>query len=324
MKIFGSPASPDVSMPPASQVEAAHSSVARGMALMIVAMLILPIMDGIAKLLSTQYGVTPGQVTFGRFLVQACLLAPIIVLLLGVRGLLPKKLMVNLMRGAIMGTAVLLFFTALRYMPIADAIAVFFIEPFILTILSVLFLKEVVGWRRTLAMIAGFLGALLIVQPSYAVFGPVSLLPMGTALLFAIYLLITRKVAGDDNPLTMQFAAGVGGSITLFAIMMLGNTLGVENLSTPDVPEFGIRWVLIFSLGALAAGGHLMVVQAFRMASASILAPFQYLEIIGATIIGFALFGEFPDAVKWVGIAIIVSSGIYLYFRGRKVGGAAE
>ncbi len=287
---------------------------------MIIAMLILPVMDGIAKLLSTQYGVTPGQMTFGRFLVQACLLAPIIVIILGTRGLLPKKLLANLMRGALMGTAVLLFFITLRYMPIADAIAVFFIEPFILTILSVIFLKEKVGWRRTLAMIAGFLGALLIIQPSYEIFGPVSLLPMGTALLFAIYLLVTRKIANDDDPLTMQFAAGIGGTVTLFALMMLGNTFGVENISTPDVPEFGIRWALIFSLGALAAGGHLMVVQAFRMASASILAPFQYLEIIGATIIGYVLFNEFPDALKWIGIAIIVGSGIYLYLRGKKVG----
>ncbi len=292
-------------------------TVARGMVLMIIAMLTLPLMDGIAKVLAVDYDVSAGQTTFGRFLVQACLLGPIIVVVYGVRALVPSQLLANLIRGALMSLAVMLFFATLKYMPIADALAVFFTEPFILTILSVIILKEKVGWRRRIAVVFGFIGAMFIVQPSYAVFGPISLLPICTAFLFAMYLILTRQMASKDNPMTMQFAAGVGGVITLTIVVGLATWFGLDDFSSPQVPEFGIRWLLIFAIGALATFGHLVVVMAFRLASASLLAPFQYLEIVTGTIIGFWLFGEFPDAFKWLGIFIIVASGIYLFLRER-------
>ncbi|MGI9364455.1 MAG: DMT family transporter [Rhizobiaceae bacterium] len=289
------------------------------MVLMIIAMLTLPIMDGIAKVLALSYGVSAGQTTFGRFFVQACLLGLIIVFVHGVRALVPSALFMNLLRGALMGIAVMLFFATLRYMPIADALAVFFLEPFILTILSVIILKEKVGWRRGVAVVFGFAGAMFIVQPSYAVFGPVSLMPICTALLFAFYLILTRKMGSRDNALTMQFAAGVGGVLTLFVVVGVATLFEWDDFSSPQLPEFGIRWVLIFAIGALAAFGHLIIVMAFRLASASILAPFQYLEIVTGTILGYWLFGDFPDALKWLGITIIVSSGIYLFLRERAV-----
>ena len=293
------------------------NNVAKGMVLMIFAMLTLPIMDGIAKVLAVHYDVSAGQTTFGRFLVQACLLGPIIVVMHGVRALVPSHILANLVRGGLMSLAVMLFFATLRYMPIADALAVFFLEPFILTILSVIILKEKVGWRRRIAVVCGFAGAMFIVQPSYAVFGPISLLPICTALLFAIYLILTRQMASKDNALTMQFAAGIGGVITLAVVVTLATIFEFDDFSSPEIPEFGIRWALIFVLGAVAAFGHLIVVMAFRLASASILAPFQYLEIVTGVIIGYWLFGNFPDALKWLGIAIIVLSGIYLFWRER-------
>ena len=295
------------------------SNVAKGMVLMIIAMLTLPLMDGIAKTLTLSYGVSAGQTTFGRFLVQACLLGPIVVAIYGVRALMPTQLLMNLLRGALMSVAVMLFFVTLRYMPIADALAVFFTEPFILTILSVVILKEKVGWRRRIAVLCGFVGAMFIVQPSYQVFGAISLLPICTAFLFAVYLILTRQMASKDNPLTMQFASGIGGVLTLGIVVTVATFAGWENISSPEVPEFGIRWLLIFAIGALAAFGHLVVVMAFRLASASILAPFQYLEIVTGTIIGYWLFGDFPDALKWFGIAIIISSGIYLFLREKAV-----
>ena len=291
------------------------STVARGMVLMIAAMLILPIMDGIAKILSTHYDVTAGQITFGRFLVQACILGPIIVIVWGKVALWPKRIGVNLFRGAIMGTAVLLFFTTLRYMPIADAIAVFFIEPFILTILSMVFLREYVGWRRGVAIVVGFVGAMFIIQPSYEVFGAVSLLPIGTAFLFAIYLLLTRMKSEGENPMAMQFVAGIGGVFALAGIVMLANVLGIKDFGSAGIPEFGIRWALIFAIGLLAAGGHLVIVHAFKLASASVLAPFQYLEIVTATMLGYWLFNDFPDGWKWFGIFLIIGSGIYIFTR---------
>jgi drug/metabolite transporter (DMT)-like permease len=309
--------SPAVS--PTISKKSAGNDVAKGMVLMIIAMLTLPLMDGIAKVLAVHYDVSAGQTTFGRFLVQACLLGPIIVVMYGARALIPSQLLVNLIRGALMSLAVMLFFATLRYMPIADALAVFFLEPFILTILSVIILKEKVGWRRRIAVVCGFAGSMFIVQPSYAVFGPISLLPICTALLFAIYLILTRQMASRDNALTMQFAAGIGGVITLGIVVGLATLAGLEDFASPNIPEFGIRWVLIFAIGALAAFGHLVVVMAFRLASASILAPFQYLEIVTGTIIGYWLFGDFPDALKWLGITIIITSGVYLFLRERAV-----
>ena len=97
-----------------------------------------------------------------------------------------------------------------------------------------------------------------------------------------------------------------------------------DDFSSPEMPDFGVRWALIFAIGALATFGHLVVVLAFRLASASILAPFQYLEIVTGTLIGYWLFGEFPDALKWLGIAIIISSGIYLFMRERTVAKTGE
>ena len=245
---------------------------------MIAAMLTLPIMDAIAKILATDYDVSAGQTTFGRFLVQAILLGLVISAVHGVRALIPGQLLINLIRGALMSLAVMIFFATLRYMPIADALAVFFLEPFILTILSVLILKEKVGWKRGIAVVFGFAGAMFIVQPSYAVFGAVSLMPIGTAFLFALYLILTRQMAARDTALTMQFAAGVGGVLTLTLVVTLATFLDLDDFSSPQLPEFGIRWALIFTIGALATIGHLVVVMAFRMASASILAPFQYLR----------------------------------------------
>ncbi|MGI9357517.1 MAG: DMT family transporter [Rhizobiaceae bacterium] len=291
----------------------------RGMVLMVIAMLMLPMMDAIAKILAVDHQVSAAQTTFGRFLVQAALLAPIIIAIHGVRALVPWKLAANLLRGAIMSLAVMVFFATLKFMPIADALAIFFLEPFILTILSVIVLKEAVGWKRGIAVLAGFAGAMLIVQPSYAVFGPVSLMPMITATLFAVYLLLTRQISGDDNPLTMQFVAGIGGVMMIGVVLGASSLIGWDAIAVPEVPEPGIRWILIFGIGVLATVGHLLVVMAFRLVSASILAPFQYLEIVSATILGYWLFNDFPDALKWVGIAIIVGSGIYLFLRERRL-----
>ena len=289
------------------------------MILMISAMLVLPIMDAIAKVLSTWYGVTPAQITFGRFAFQTLFFVPIVVWYYGLGGLVTQHFWLNFLRGALIGGAVLLFFTAIRTMPLADAIAIFFTEPFILTILSVIFLRETIGFRRILAMIVGFLGALFIIQPSYELFGAVSLLPLGTAILFSLYLLLTRILSANDNPLVMQYSSGLGGAVTLLTVMLIFNHTGyADTFGSPDIPEFGIRWTLLLGLGLLASVGHLVIVIAFRYSDASVLAPFQYIEIISATFFGYWLFGDFPDSLKWTGIVLIIGSGIYLFVRGKR------
>lgn len=291
---------------------------ARGMALCAGAMLLLPLMDAISKWLSTEAGVSPGQLTLARFVVQAVVSGAFVVVMAGLAALWPKRPLMNLIRGAILGTASLLFFLALKYMPLADAISVFFVEPLILTILSVIFLHETVGWRRILAILVGFAGALIVIQPSYALFGAVSLLPLGTATLFASYLTLNRAAGVRDSAVVMQFAAGVGGVLVLSLATSAGTAWGIENLSLGfEFPVF--VWILMAVMGGVGMTGHYIIVLAFRIAPASLLAPFQYLEIVSAAAAGFLLFGDFPSVSKWIGVAMIVGSGLYVFWRERRL-----
>ncbi|MEX0347678.1 MAG: DMT family transporter [Rhizobiaceae bacterium] len=291
---------------------------ARGMAIMTAAMLMLPLMDVAGKWLATVDQLSPGQIALIRFLVQFAVLVPVIVLLRGFSGLYPRHLSSNLLRGALLGLASMIFFVAVKYMPVADAIAVFFVEPLILTALSAVVLKETVGWRRRIAVVIGFVGALIVIQPSYALFGAVSLLPLCTALLFAFYLVLNKQLAIDDEPVVMQMVAGAGASITLGLIVLGGSLAGIEDM-TPTMPLHAISWALLISIGLISAGGHMMVIQALRYAPASLLAPFQYFEIVTAAGLGLLIFGDFPTLSKWIGIAIIIGSGLYTYWREREL-----
>ena len=281
---------------------------------MAAAMFFLPMMDAIAKWLSTVDSMPPATVTLSRFVVQTLLTLLIIVALSGARSLKPAKLWGNMFRGVLMGIGSLCFFAAVKYMPLADAMAVFFVEPLMLTLLSALILKEEVGWRRRSAVAIGFVGTLIVIQPSWELFGWVSLLPLATATLFAFYLILNRRYGDADTPLVMQLYAGIGGTITVIIALMLGQIFGVSDM-TLGRPTAGLSWLLLFAIGAIATGGHLLVVHASRLAPASLLAPFQYLEIVMAVIIGLVVFNEFPSASKWLGIAIIIGSGAYVVWR---------
>lgn len=291
----------------------------RGMAICAGAMLVLPLMDAVSKWLSTEADVSPGQLTLMRFVVQAVVSGALVVAAGGFAALRPKWPLLNLVRGAMLGSASLLFFLALKYMPLADAIAVFFIEPLILTLLSVVFLHEKVGWRRISAMLVGFAGALVVIQPSYELFGAVSLLPLGTATLFASYLTLNRAAGAHDDPVVMQFAAGVGGVLVMMLATGAGTAAGIGNLALSlDFPA--PIWGLMVVMGAIGMTGHYFIVLAFRMAPASLLAPFQYLEIVSATAAGLVLFGDFPSPSKWLGVVMIVAAGLYVFWRERQTG----
>ena len=278
-----------------------QSQTTKGMVLMVFAMLTLPVMDIMAKSLTIHFDVSAGQTTFSRFFIQVVLMGSFIIFVHGSRKLLPSQLGLNLLRGAIMSMAVMVFYITLKYMPVTDALAIFFLEPFILTVMSVIFLNESVGWRRGAAVFLGFVGAMFIIQPSYQVFGLISLLPVCTAFLFATYLILTRQMASKDNAFTMQFASGIGGVVTLGIVVSIATWVGFEDIAAPGIPKFGISWLLLFCIGALATVGHVVIVMAFRMASASILAPLQYLEIVTGTILGYWIFGLFPRCLQMAG-----------------------
>ena len=279
------------------------------MSLMLVAMLVLPGIDAIAKWLSDS--VSAGQIAWSRFLFQTILMLP---LFLHTRGVIwTRALPLHALRGALIALTTLLFFSALRHLPLADAISIFFVEPLILTLLSAIFLGEPVGRRRLTAVAVGFAGALIVIRPSFAALGTPALLPLGAALSFAVYLMLTRKLAQHEQPERMQFYAGVFGGLAMTVALALGSAADVAVLSFrwPDREQ----WLLLAGLGVIATGGHLLVVHAFQRAPAGLLAPFQYVEIVGATILGLVFFDDFPDATTWVWVAIIVGSGMYVFHR---------
>ena len=286
----------------------------RGMILMAGCMLVLPVMDAIAKYMATIGGMSPGQITFYRFFFQLASVLPVLIALNGMAAFTAKRPWINLLRGAIHGAASLMFFMAVKYMPLADVFAIYFVEPFILTAMSAVFLKEKVGWRRWLAIAAGFGGALIVIQPSYEIFGLTALLPVACAFLFALYMFLNRAIGEADTPMTMQTMAGIGGTLFMGAALLIGTSAGEADFEI-SLPGSAIGLALLLLLGAISGYIHLLVVRAFRMATLSVLAPFQYFEIIAAVALGHILFDEFPTPSKWLGILIIVGSGLFILWR---------
>ena len=286
--------------------------------IMVAAMLFAPVMDAIAKSLATQSDVSPATVTFGRFVVQTLFLSVFVVIAWSKGAMAYVFSWMNILRGMIMGLAAMLFFTAIKYMPLADAIAVFFVEPLIVMLMSSVFLGEKVGWRRVTAAIVGFGGAIIVIRPSYELFGAVSLLPLCTAFLFSVYLILTRISGSNQEPLVMQFYAGIGGVLMCGAILAVGTPLGSVDFGL-SLPTTNQAWSLLLGIGLFAVASHMLIVIAFTMAPASVLAPFQYVEIVSATILGYLVFNEFPATTQWIGISIIIGSGIYIFLREQKL-----
>ncbi|WP_199287273.1 DMT family transporter [Rhizobium chutanense] len=293
-----------------------HQNSLQGMAIMSGAMLILPTMDAIAKYMATFEAMSPGQVTFYRFFFQIACTLPILFTLFGLKALSAKRPWMNLLRGVLHGGASLLFFVAVKYMPLADVFAIYFVEPFMLAALSALFLGERVGWRRWVAIVVGFGGAMIVIQPSYEIFGLKALLPVACAFLFSLYLFLNRAIGEADSPLTMQTMAGIGGTVFMAAALFVGNGSGNADFAV-SLPSSGLALALLLALGLISGYAHMLVVRAFRLAPLSLLAPFQYFEIISATVLGYALFNDFPSVSKWIGIFIIVASGLFIIWRER-------
>ena len=288
------------------------------MLMMIAAMLALPGIDAIAKWLAGS--ISSGQVTWSRFFFQIILMAP---LLLRTRGpWLTRSLWLHAARGALIAMATLFFFSGLAYLPMADAIAIFFIEPLLVTLLSALFFGEVIHWRRISAISLGFAGALIIIRPTFADVGFAALYPVAAACCFSFYILLTRKLVSNEDPIRLQFFAGVFGCLVMSLALAYGNAGDIDILDA-TWPDRG-QWLLLGALGIIATVCHLLVTHAYRLASIGILAPFQYIEIIGATLLGLLVFGDFPDSITWLGIAIIVGSGMYVFHRESKLGEHTE
>jgi len=282
-----------------------------GVAIMAGAMFIAPFMDLFAKLLTET--MSPGAIGLGRFLAQSAILLPFVVL--ARQWGRPGPL--HLLAGGFLGLALLAINAALKHMPIANVLAIFFVEPLILTLMSAYLLGEGLGWRRLSAVFAGLVGAVIVIRPNWAAFGPAAVYPLVTAFCFASYLLITRIMTRRGGKLALQFWIGVFAAASLALATAVGDHLGAEalRLKWPDTREVG----LLAAMGLIAAISHQMIAHAFARAEAGALAPLQYLEIISAVLIGLLVFGDFPDRLTWLGTAIIIGAGTYVFHRERQL-----
>jgi drug/metabolite transporter (DMT)-like permease len=285
-----------------------------GVGLMTGAMLIAPGLDVIAKLLLDR--LTPAQVAAGRFLMQTLVLAPILLQ----AGAARRPAAGHAVAGLCLGGALVCLNHALTVMPVANAIAIFFVEPLILTLLAALVLGERIGWRRVAAIAVGLLGALVVLRPNVAAYGPAALFPLGTAILFAFYMLVTRAMSRTRRGgAALQFWSGAFAALGLVVFATAEGALS----EAPRIGVFaldGREWALFALLGLLAALTHRLIVLALTRIEAGIAAPFQYLEIVSATLLGWLVFGDFPDALTWAGTAIIVGAGLYVFHRTRRAG----
>lgn len=292
---------------------------ALGIQLMAIGVVLLPAMDAAAKIMGDT--IAAASIVLARFGFQSLFLLPFVWRELYMpRG---QELRLHIWRALGICSSTLCFFAAIQVMPQVDALAIFFTMPLLVTLLAPWMLGEKIGWRRLSAIGVGMLGALIIIQPGRSPFGSIAILPLMAALGFACYLLITRKLARSSSThkgvsvFTMQFYSGVFGSFMILLVIILMQPF---NLAAFNVqwPEFW-QWRQLILVGVLASVGHVMVTKAFQYADASVLAGFQYTELISAAVLGWWLFGDIPTLNTWVGSAILVGSGLYVFHREQRV-----
>lgn len=282
-----------------------------GILLMLGFCILAPLGDSLAKILGPT--IPLGQLVFVRFAVQALLLIPL-VLLTGMTWHLPARAW----RLAGLRTVLHILglggmFTSLQFLPLADAIAIVFVMPFFMLLLGRFVLHEEVGVHRMAACAVGFIGTLLVIQPNFLAVGWIALLPVGVAVVFALFMLTTRQLAKAVDPIALQAVSGTMAMLILLPFMAVGVWVGYPPLSLvlPTVPE----WQMLAAIGVLGTVAHLLMTWSLRFAPSATVAPMQYLEIPIATAVGFWLFNELPDNMAAVGITLTILAGLYVIVR---------
>ncbi|MEO0672178.1 MAG: DMT family transporter [Pseudomonadota bacterium] len=275
-------------------------------AMLLLATLLAPLLDSSVKYLTATLPVL--MIATGRYLFQAILLWPIV----AVRH--PSALWrmpdakLQLLRSLVIVISAIFFFSALRTTPLADVVAIFFINPFVVTALAPWVLGERVGIWRWGAVVAGFVGVLVIIQPGFEGFGWGTGFALIAGFLFGCFVLLSRKVgSGGSPPMVAGLLTGLVGA-------------GLFGLSLPFVWQTPTLWeVSLMALaGAFGAAVHVLFMVAYINADASRLVPFSYFELLSASLIGFLIFGDVPDAITWLGMAIIAASGVTIAYRERR------
>jgi drug/metabolite transporter (DMT)-like permease len=284
-----------------------------GTFMMLAFCLTAPLIDTAAKLASEAIPV--GQITSARYVAQSMALLPIMVLMRLDFRMSRADIALTFLRAVLSVAATLTFVGAIAVMPLADALAIAFVEPFLLLLIGHFILSETVGLRRLGAAVVGFAGSIIIIRPSFAEFGIVALLPLGTALFFALYMISMRWRGRRSHPVTLQATTAIAASVMTVPLLWLADGSGWTEFD-PVLPQ-GRFWAYLFAVGLAASVSHLLLTYALRFASSTVLAPLHYLELISATFFGYVVFSDFPDLATWIGIAVIAASGIYIIHRER-------
>ena len=284
-----------------------------GAALMLAFCLLAPMIDVCSKLAAQTLPV--GQITLARFVVQVALMLPVVVVMRQWGSLTPRLAGLLALRALFLVLSTYCFIAGIAVMPLADALALVFVEPFILLFLGHYLFGDAVGPRRIIASIIGFAGALLVIQPAFSTFGYITLFPLGTAFMFAFYMLVTRAMANGMHPVPMQLHTAIAGTLICAPVIWLADGSGLTELD-PVMPQ-GIDWLWLFGVGFWATASHMCMTYALKFANAATLAPLHYSELVIAVTLGYLVFGDFPNAMTWAGIAIIAASGLYVIWRER-------
>ncbi|MFO1083895.1 MAG: DMT family transporter [Reyranellaceae bacterium] len=291
----------------ASQAPARVSRPIVGLSLMCAACALFPIMNGFVKLLAATYD--PAQIVWFRITVHLVLVAAVFVPRLGLGLFRTRRIGLQAGSSIMMLSSTLCFFFAVKNVPVAEAIAVSFVAPLAVVFLAWPLLGERITPVRLGAVLVGFAGVLVVIRPGSAVFQWSSVLIVGSALCYATYQIIIRRVAGVDHPATSIFYSVLLGTVLMSIIVPFV-------WKTPVSPA---DWALLCSLGALGGLGHYCIAQAMTYASANFLAPFNYTQMIGSVIVGYLMFAEVPDLFVWLGSALIVGAGLMVGWQSRKI-----
>ena len=263
------------------------------------AWMILPVMDAFAKFLSSSLDVL--QITWGRFFFTAVFTFLLMIIFYRKSLIWTNKPLLQIIRGLFLVFSTYLFFYSISVISLPKALTLAFVAPLFVTALSPFFLKEKVGIRRWIAVFIGFIGTLIVIRPGFLEYNLATFAALGTGFCYGFYLIITRKLSTSDNPLLTLLFTGAVGVIILSFFMP-----SVWINPTPN------QWYLMAIIGLIASVAHFFIILSLKYADASKLAPLGYTEIITNVIISYYFFNELPDNWTYLGLFIIVLSGIYV------------
>jgi len=270
------------------------------------AWIVLPFMDTIAKYLSAELSFF--QITWARYFFTVFWTLPFMFFFFKKNLVWSQNIKLQIFRGLTLLSANICFFYSISVISMAKALTLAFVAPLVTTAISPFFLNEKVGIRRWSAVLIGFIGSLVVIRPGFLEFNLATIAALGTGCFYGIYLVITRKLHSTDNPLLTLLLTGVVG-------FLLSSFLVPLVWITPSITQ----WSLLGLMGIFACLGHILLIYSLRYADASKLAPFGYFEIVTNIILGYYVFNDFPDSWTFVGLFIIISSGIYIFKRELKI-----